>query len=139
MQEETRRIAACSSLAQTFSWIIERYRLQRLPGTDLDADGDLLLYEWGVMDWGDGLFAIIDLTRQIQVAAPTTWGDPSVWRIGCRFRYPPPLLNRIKNGHVWCLHPRDVIAFRAQLERSDPWLRLSQAAPLSTITRLVRV
>lgn len=91
------------------------------------------------MDWGDGLFAIIDLTRQVQIPAPTPFGDPSVWQIGCRFRYPPPLLDRIKNGHGWCLHPRDADGFHARVKGSDPWLRLSAAGPSSTLVRLVRV
>ena len=139
LRDATQQVAQRSSLSETFAWIAEQYRNVRLPETDLDADGDLLLYQWGVMDWGDGLFAIIDLTRQIQVAAASPSGDPSAWQIGCRFRFPPPLLNRIKNGSCWCPHPRELTDFYVRLEQSDPWLRLSQATPLSSLVRLTRV
>ena len=139
LRDATLVMAQRDSLLETFAWIAEQYRNVRLPGTDLNADGDMLLYQWGVMDWGDGLFAIIDLTRQIQVAAASPTGDPSVWQIGCRFRYPPPLLNGIKNGSCWCPHPRQLTDFCARLEQSDPWSRLSQATSLSTLVRQTRV
>lgn len=68
--QATRDVADARCFPSAFTWIGERYRHVRLSGTDLAEDGDVLLFQWGVLDWGDGLHATIDLTRQILRAAP---------------------------------------------------------------------
>jgi hypothetical protein len=135
----TRSAAAGGSFVETFAWITRHYRTHRLPGTDLAADGDMLLYQWGVYDWGDGLLATIDLTRQILVASDQPTEDPAIWQVHCCFRFPPPLLNQVKNGNFWCLHPREADGFSARMERSQAWSRLSSAAPVTSSLRLVRI
>jgi hypothetical protein len=122
-----------------FAWIVDDYRRHRLPRTDLADDGDVLLFQWGVVDWSDGLNATIDLTRQILRAADTPGGDPSIWQLHCCYRFPPPLLDRIKNGKAWCAHPDRLEPFVAAMEQSPAWLRLRSAEHREVVVRLARL
>jgi hypothetical protein len=44
------------------------YAEERADGCDLDKDGDMLLFQWGVYDWGDGPAFEVGITRQFIVA-----------------------------------------------------------------------
>ncbi len=136
---ETRTVAERNPFPTTFAWISEQYRTQRLNAAELADDGDVLLFHWGVVDWGDGLHAIIDLTRQILRAAASPGGDPSIWQLRCCFRYPPPLLNRIKNGKAWCAHPERLTAFVADLKSCEAWQRLETVQRTDVVVRLARL
>ena len=135
----TRDAAGARSFPSAFTWIGERYRLDRLSGTDLADDGDVLLFQWGVLDWGDGLHATIDLTRQILRAATSPGGDPSIWQLHCCFRFLPTLLNGIKNGKSWCAHPDHLSAFQAQMITVPAWQRLLNAGVVDVVVRLARM
>lgn len=135
----TREITSARSFPSAFAWIGERYRFDRLSGTDLADDGDVLLFQWGVLDWGDGLHATIDLTRQILRAATSPGGDPSIWQLHCCFRFPPPLLNGIKNGKSWCAHPDHLPPFLAQMVTVPAWQRLQKAQVIDVVVRLARM
>jgi hypothetical protein len=137
--QATRDVAGAAAFPSAFAWIAERYRHDRLSGTDLAEDGDVLLYQWGVLDWGDGLHATIDLTRQVLRAAASPGGDPSVWQLHCCFRFPPPLLNRIKNGKSWCAHPDRLAPFLAAMPAAPAWQRLQDAQPIDVVVRLARL
>lgn len=133
------RTAAEAPFPAAFAWITGDYRRHRLPGTDLAADGDVLLFQWGVVDWGDGLNATLDLTRQILLAAASPGGDPSIWQLHCCYRFAPPLLDRIKNGKAWCAHPDQLEPFISGMEHSPAWERLLPARPRESVVRLARL
>jgi hypothetical protein len=137
--QATREAASTGRFPSTFTWIGERYRLDRLSGTDLADDGDVLLFQWGVLDWGDGLHATIDLTRQVLRAAASAGGDPSIWQLHCCFRFPPALLNGIKNGKSWCAHPDHLTPFLAHLVTVPAWQRLQDAQVIDVAVRLARM
>lgn len=137
--QATRDVADARCFPSAFTWIGERYRHVRLSGTDLAEDGDVLLFQWGVLDWGDGLHATIDLTRQILRAAPSPGGDPSVWQLHCCFRFAPALLNGIKNGKSWCAHPDHLPSFLTQMVAVPAWQRLQHAQVIDVVVRLARM
>jgi hypothetical protein len=137
--QATRDTAGTRSFPSAFAWVGERYLHERVSGTDLAEDGDVLLYQWGVLDWGDGLHATIDLTRQILRPATSPGGDPSVWQLHCCFRFDPPLLNRIKNGKSWCAHPDHLAPFLTEMRTSPAWERLQHAQPIDVVVRLARL
>jgi hypothetical protein len=134
----TRGVAHANAFPSAFAWIGERYRQERLSGTDLAHDGDVLLLQWGVLDWGDGLHATIDLTRQLLRAAASPGGDPSIWQLHCCFRFPSPLLNGIKNGKSWCAHPDLLTSFLGGMDGTPAWQRLYQARSIDVVVRLAR-
>src|SRR5436309_13551988 len=41
------------------------YRDVRAEGCRMDMDGDMLLYQWGTNDWGNGEFFDVNVTRQL--------------------------------------------------------------------------
>lgn len=40
------------------------YAEERADDCDLEEDGDMLLFQWGLFDWGKGEFLEINITRQ---------------------------------------------------------------------------
>ena len=45
----------------------EFYAHQRAEGAELDQDGDMLLYQWGVYGWNEPEMFQVDITRQFMV------------------------------------------------------------------------
>ncbi len=41
------------------------YLEERAEGCGIDNDGDMLLYQWGTYDWGEGESFEFDITRQL--------------------------------------------------------------------------
>ena len=45
--------------------MLDFYREVRADDCDLDAGGDMLLFQWGTYDWGSGEAFEYDITRQL--------------------------------------------------------------------------
>jgi hypothetical protein len=45
--------------------MLQFYQNERVDGTRLDEGGDMLLFQWGKHDWGDGEHFEINITRQL--------------------------------------------------------------------------
>lgn len=52
-------------LHRLFEYCLSLYEQHRIDACELQSDGDMLLFQFGTYDWGDGEFFEIDLTRQI--------------------------------------------------------------------------
>src|SRR3978361_1603896 len=81
------------------SWSVKRgippmlafYREQRVDGCKFEADADMLLYRWGVYNWGQGEFFELDITRQLCLNSSSE--DEDIWQLGITFKFnptPPP-------------------------------------------------
>lgn len=64
--ELEQRISSLSDLtpADGFRLMLDGYRDIRVEGCDLEADGDMLLFQWGTYDFGTGETFELNLTRQ---------------------------------------------------------------------------
>ena len=51
--------------AAGFEALLAFYGEERAEGCDPDQDGDVLLFQWGTNDWGDGPEFEVDITRQL--------------------------------------------------------------------------
>lgn len=79
----------------------ERKRVFRCP---VAKDGDMLLYQWGTYDWGQGEHFEIDITRQ--VIPSSIWCDPGIHQLSLTFRFQPSQqLRTIARGERWCSAP----------------------------------
>jgi hypothetical protein len=79
------------------------YRDERTDECDLEARGDMLLFQWGIYDWGDGEFFEYDLTRQL---IPAGEEDPPIFQLSLTLQYEPtPALHQLGIGNRWCKHP----------------------------------
>ena len=97
--------------------MLEFYRKERAEECDLDQDGDMLLFQWGCNDWGEGEFFELDLTRQFIYGSGE---DDHIRQLHLTFQFEPTeSLREIEDGNRWCHSPRDLADFRAFIESSQ--------------------
>ena len=108
-----------NDLAATFRWIISKYIESRLAKTDLANDGDMLLFQWGAYDWGNGLHSSIDLTRQTMV---TSWGQDVISQLRCNYMFDSSVLSGINPGNIWCHQPKDAQGFLTIIETHPAYI-----------------
>lgn len=114
-----------------FPVVLELYRRERIDRAAMDEDGDMLLFQWGVVDWGDGRRFEIDLSRQAIVPEDDDEEeDPEVRQLRCTFRYAPEPFEELLAGNRWCQTPEDLDAFRAFVLGSEALRRSSLQTPV---------
>ena len=85
------------------------YKDVRAADVDLEADGDMLLFQWGTYDWGDGELFELDIARQLMGA---TGEDDDIWQLHLVYRFAPSgPLRAIGQGDRWCARPNEADAF----------------------------
>lgn len=85
------------------------YESVRAEGCDVEADGDMLLFQWGIYDWGDGSHFSFNITRQFLL----TQDDEEPAQLKLTFRYPESeLLKKLDHGTHWCDAPEKLTEFR---------------------------
>lgn len=63
-------------------------------------DGDVLMYQWGTFDWGDGPHFLVELTRQfVEAGVPE---DDAISQLSLTFRFPAtPQYENLGEGNRW--------------------------------------
>lgn len=90
------------------------YRDVRAEECDLEADGDMLLFQWGTYDWGDGPRFEFDITRQFILGAGD---DDDITQLHITFRFKPDeTLQSIAAGDRWCRTPSELTDFSSFIE-----------------------
>lgn len=69
--------------------LIDFYANVRADGCDPEADEDMLLFQWGTYDWGEGERFEIDLVRQVMV-------NEAIWQLHLTYPYP----RRVSSLHL---------------------------------------
>jgi hypothetical protein len=86
--------------------MLDFYRDVRAEGVaPLDADGDMLLFQWGTFDWGKGEHFEVEICRQFRDAVLQDDGAMSQLRLVFYFT-PTEDLARLKHGERWCDQPK---------------------------------
>jgi hypothetical protein len=94
---------------------LDFYEARRATGCDVEADGDMLLFQWGTYDWGEGEHFEVDFTRQF--ATPQGDDDPDLRQLSLTFRFPATdLLRGLGAGDRWCHSPSGLAGMRAFVE-----------------------
>ena len=77
------------------------YRDVRADQCPLDEDADMLLYQWGTYDWGQGRSFELNITRQLIFNA--SGEDDDIWQLSLTFKYVPSSeFGVIGTGNKWC-------------------------------------
>jgi hypothetical protein len=85
------------------------YRQVRADDVDLEVDGDMLLFQWGTYDRGDGARFEVDVTRQLMGGAGE---DDDLWQLHLTYRFPSSeQLLALGQGDRWCARPGDLESF----------------------------
>jgi hypothetical protein len=99
------------------------YAEVRADDCDMDADGDMLLFQWGVYDWGEGELFEYNITRQMtytemapadpEIADDEEYEESVVGQLGLTLKYAPTAaLRAVAEGNRWCSRPEQLPAFR---------------------------
>ena len=91
------------------------------------ADGDMadmLLFQWGVFDWGHGESFEFDITRQLIFGGSE---DEDIFQLSLTFRFvPTDDLRNLPEGNRWCSSRAELEDFRHFVLRSAPYAALNK-------------
>lgn len=116
----------------TVPQLVERtlsfYQSVRATGLITDAQSDMLLFQWGVFDWGHGERFEFDITRQF--ISSGAFGDDAISQLHCTAYFPPsPELRAIPAASRWCSSAADVESFLAFIRDSAAYRAANSLKP----------
>lgn len=104
------------SPADGIALMLAFYQDERADGCEIDEDGDMLLYQWGCHDWGEGESFDFNITRQFMDAAGE---DEGIQQLSLTFKFKPTdSLRILGDGNRWCHSPDEISEFRSFIEAS---------------------
>ena len=115
--------------------MLSYYAEERADGCDPDDDGDMLLFQWGTNDWGDGPSFEVNLTRQLLV----TDKEDEPRQLSLTFHFAPDRApTGLKDGNKWCESPGGLAAFRRFITGSKAFQAVGHLTPASVELRFGR-
>lgn len=108
---------ACLSPREAIDLMVDFYSAIRAEDCDLDADGDMLLLQWGVYDWGEGEMFEYNITRQfifpmVFEEDGEKWEEDSMWQLSLTCKSPPSeAMRNLDSNDKWCSSPDEVSEF----------------------------
>jgi hypothetical protein len=123
------------SAASAVHSMLDFYRSVRADDVDLSESGDMLLFQWGTWDWGDGPTFQYDITRQFITAIDDPDdADSSFWQLSLTLHFEPSdVFAAVGSGDRWCNLPGEVEDFARFIADSAA----STVAQQSTPSRVV--
>jgi hypothetical protein len=103
--------AKTAMLDQIVEAALDFYVAAPASGLVLDGDADMLLFQFGICDWGNGEHFEFDITRQFIIAGAED--DDAISQLHCTMYYQPTVaLRAIGRGNRWCASQADFPEFR---------------------------
>ncbi len=97
-------------------------------------DGDMLLFQWGTYDWGQGEHFQLDLTRQLIHSDEAE--DEDIWQLSLTFLFDPTdELKALDAGNAWCDAVQALPKFRADVIGSAAFAACSARSHLRATLR----
>ena len=115
----------------TIAAFFDFYRDEQAEGCALDDDGDMLLFEWGTVDWGEGEHFELSLARQL-IFGP---GDGKIWQLKLTYAFEPTgPFRALGDGNRWCAAPEDLGDYRNAVLDSDPYRTAADHAEIGIVS-----
>ena len=112
------------------------YEEERTEGCEVSDDSDMLLYQWGTYDWGEGEGFEFNITRQLIGPGGE---DEDIFQLSLIFRFAPTVESRaVEKGNRWCSRPNEVESFRDFIHNSAAFKAVVDQVPKS-VTLLYEV
>ena len=83
--------------------MLNYYDQKKYPDAEKGVDGDMLLFQYGVYDWGDGNYFEYDITRQVIFNSPTRTDDDAIFQISLTYRFSPEKYSKLKSSNKWSM------------------------------------
>ncbi|MCZ2342849.1 MAG: hypothetical protein LC104_13830 [Bacteroidales bacterium] len=97
--------------ASGIEMMLRFYEEERVDRCSLDDDGDLLQFQWGLYDWGEGERFELNISRQLMTNEVA--GDEQIRQLALTFGFAPtPALAEAGDGDQWCDTPEGLDEFR---------------------------
>ncbi len=123
--------------AEGIEAMLNYYAEERVDGCVIKKDGDMLLFQWGVYNWGNGPAFEVDITRQL-IDRNDEETEPQ--QLSLRFRFDPALYPEgVKASNKWCQSTRKLGDFRAFISRAEVMRVVGEQLPARVELRLNRV
>ena len=117
------------SSGQIVDLSIDFYLSAHAVGLSPEPESDMLLYQWGTYDWGQGRAFEFDMTRQF---IRRVEGTSLISQLSLKATYPASAgLAGIEPGHRWCKSQRDAATFRDFILGSSAYRAVSFLRPQS--------
>jgi hypothetical protein len=112
--------------------MIEFYMAERATDCDVNAEGDMLLWQWGPSF--DKTYFEVDLTRQFIAS-----GDDEPHQLSLNFRFSPsPELAEMEITCEWCHGPSETESFRKHILESTGFRTVERRAPKTVALTLAQ-
>jgi len=108
--------------------MLSYYADERAEGCPVADDGDMLLFQWGTYDWGEGPAFEVDLTRQL---IHTDTKAEKVRQLRLTFRFEPSVGAAAGEQNRWCLSPAGLAEFREFVIASEGLRAAERQRPVS--------
>ena len=107
---------------------LEFYRSVRASGLEKTPQSDMLLFQWGIYNWGKGENFEFDLTRQF--ISSGSFGDDAISQLRCTAYFlPTPELRALPASNRWCGSVAEIEAFSRFILESGAFLAVSSVTP----------
>jgi hypothetical protein len=110
---------------------IDFYVNARADDVDPEDDGDMLLFQWGTYDWGDGPAFEYDITRQlITGGSGAEDADNALWQLSLTLEYEPnDQTQALGSGEKWCSGLAGVDELRGVIETAPATIYARRSIP----------
>jgi hypothetical protein len=93
-----------------------------------NENGDMLLFQWGTYDWGDGTRFEINITRQFIESAAED--DDAISQLQLTFKFPPNKVTAtLGDGNRWCNSQTEIQQFREFISSNRAFLAEADVDP----------
>jgi hypothetical protein len=117
--------------AQGIDAMIRFFQEVRPDSRIVEGAGDMLLYQWGVHDWGQGPSFQLNITRQFIELVEEEGGDEEVMsQLGLTFHFPPSeQVNAFGVKNRWCESLGCIADLNVFIAESAPYVALKDSRP----------
>ncbi len=109
--------------------MLDFYQQERAEGCDLQADEDMLLFQWGAFEWGkQGRFFEFNLVRQFIDNDAEDGENTTQLSLTCYFT-PTAELEALKTGSKWCSSPDELAGFEYFISKTPAYKAVGRLRP----------
>jgi|SRR5579859_597794 len=111
--------------SEAVATMVQFYIAVRAADCDLAKDDDMLLFQWGLHDWGQGEAFVYSIARQFIVRAVNDNSESdrdvqAIWQLSLILKFAPtPELRAVQPGHKWCESPNGTTDFANYIEACE--------------------
>ena len=107
--------------------VIDFYRSQRASELERGPETDMLLFQWGTYDWGDGSIFSVDIVRQF--TSRQLFADPVLSQLYVTATFEPGEFSDLSSSHFWCYSVNEFAEFHERILATSAYRRTADLRP----------